>query len=403
MKLPIFPGTFYFIFSILFFFILFPASAQRNFLRVDGNVKEEKEKLGGVSITVYKDQQFFTKTVTEDNGKFRFQLNYDTDYLLEFSKPGYVSKRVTVNTNDVLFENQDFGHEYGGWEVSLFRMVNGMDISMFEKPFVKIFYNTDLNKFEHDVEYTNLVKEEFEQLQKDFSKRKKEDEKKKQADDKAAEKALAKAALEKKTDEENKRKADSELTAKNQKEEKEARIAQVKIEEEERKKTRLAEVKINEDARDKIALASTQPEEEYQKIISQADRAFNNKEYDPAKNFYQKAQLIKPKEKYPLKKINEIDSARNSTSISANIVRRDTGEFKTKEEFLQALAKLYPAGMTEETYFEGNVKITRRIVIDGNTGAEYKQTEHPWGGRFWFKNGTPVNELLWNTETQGKN
>ena len=100
---------------------------------------------------------------------------------------------------------------------------------------------------------------------------------------------------------------------------------------------------------------------------------------------------------------NKANAMHNNISTPSNKARRDTGEYKTKEEFLQALAKLYPKGVTEEIYMEGNVKITRRIVVDGNSGTEYKMSEHPWGGMFWFKNGTSINESVWNTETVKKN
>lgn len=401
---------FFSIFSIVI--VLSPVAAQRNVLRIDGNVKEEKEKLEGVSVTVYKNQQFFAKTVTASNGRFRFQLDYDADYLLEFSKPGFVTKRVSVDTDSVPYEDQDFGHEYGGWDLSLFRMVEGLDVSMFEKPFVKIAYNPDLNKFEHDVEYTSLVKEEFAELQKELEKKKKEEEKQKKEEAKAAGKAAAEAIAKQKAEEEAKRKAALEEEARKKKE-KEAEIAAQKKEERKKEmaKAQMAEEEIKkaekESARqkaenDETAKLLRKNEEPYQQLISQADTYFKKQEYDNAKKYYLSAQNIRPKESYPQQKIQEINAMLNNASISANKARRDTGQYKTKEEFLQALAKLYPQGMTEEVYMEGNVKVTRRIVVDGNLGTEYKFTEHPWGGRFWFKNGTSVNESVWNMETQVK-
>lgn len=340
-----FRSIFKIVFSIIIFFILFQTSAQRNFVRVDGNIKEEKEKLEGVSVTIFKNEQFITKAVTESNGKFRFQLDYDSDYLLEFSKPGFVTKKVSVNSEGVPPEDQEFGHEFGGWDLSLFRTVEGSDVSKFEKPFVKISYNPDINKFEYDVEYTLLVKEEFEQIQKDFEKNKKEEEKRKKEEAKAEEKSIAEAAAKQKSEEEAKQKA--------------IKIAQEKMEKEERRKAREAEVKINEENKSKPPAKVVKSEENSNHNIVQTDKIFN-------------------------------------------VARRDTGQYKTKEEFLQALAKLYPQGMTEEVYMEGNVKITRRIIVEGNSGTEFKMSEHPWGGRFWFKNGTPINESIWNTETQVK-
>ncbi len=389
------------IFQLATFFLIIvsPVFSQRNIVRVDGSVQEEKNKLEGVSITVYQDKQFFAKTVTEGSGKFRFQLNYDADYMLEFSKPGYVTKKFSVNTNSVSPEDQDFGHEYGGWNVSLFKAEDGMDVSMFEKPFAKIFYNQDTRKFEHDVEYTELVKKEFEQLKKDFEKNKKEEAKRKKEGEKSA--AATAAAEKAKIEAEVKRKSEEELAVKKEEERKkkeEAKLAQAVVDEEQRKRDKEQKAKIEEEKSLKEN-EQKKKEEEYKQLISEGENLLARKEFESAKTVFEKAHNLKPKETYPQQKIQEINFIVNSSAISTNKARRDTGTYKTKEEFLQALAKLYPQGITEEIYMEGNAKITRRIVVDGNSGNEYKFTEHLWGGRFWFKNGTPVNESVWNSET----
>ena len=339
--------TFFAAFLFLFFLVFCTqfSTAQRNSLRIDGVVKKEKEKLDGVSITVYQNDRFFAKTVTEGSGKFRFLLNYDFDYVIEFSKPGYVSKKVTVNTEGVPPEDQDFGHEYGGWELSLFTAEDGMDMTLFAKPFVKISYNADLKKFEHDVEYTKLVKEEFEQILEDFNNNKKMEDKRKKEEARLKERDTRDSLKKLIKDKEETSRLENEKIKKQKKEEEAATKAKFKIEQEDKKKPIKAEGKLGKEEKN------------------------NNN------NSLQK--------KNENKKITE-------------------EQFKTKEEFLQALAKQYPSGMTEEVYMEGNVKITRRIVVEGNLGTEYKMTEHPWGGKFWFKNGIPVNESIWNTETVKK-
>lgn len=309
----------FFIFLLFFLYLFSQGSyAQRFVLRVDGLVLNENEKLDGVSITVYRNEEFVKKVVTEGNGRFRFELDYDSDYIIVFSKYGFIDKKVSVNTDGVPPEDQDFGHEYGGWDLSLLKLKNGVDPAFFDKPYVKIFYDPEENKFMHDAGYTEMVKEEFEQAIKDIAKKKKEEVKQVKEDAKAAKKAEAEAAKKQHYSEENKKK------------------------------------------------------DKQEPMVSKTD-----------KNAVQASELKKKPEEY-------------------NKARRDTGNYKTKEEFLQALAQLYPSGITEEIYMEGNVKITRRVVVDQNLGNEYKMAEHPWGGRFWFKNGTPINESVWNVESAGK-
>jgi len=77
---------------------------------------------------------------------------------------------------------------------------------------------------------------------------------------------------------------------------------------------------------------------------------------------------------------------------------RDVRE-TSMEEFQRDLADQYSSGVTQRTYEEGQRKITERIVVKGNVGNEYKKVEHAWGGKFYFKNGSPISEETWNQET----
>lgn len=70
------------------------------------------------------------------------------------------------------------------------------------------------------------------------------------------------------------------------------------------------------------------------------------------------------------------------------------------EEFQESLSEDYNEGVTQRSYEEGNRKITERVVVKNNKGNMYKRVEHAWGGKFYFKNGTPISEESWNQETQ---
>ncbi len=70
------------------------------------------------------------------------------------------------------------------------------------------------------------------------------------------------------------------------------------------------------------------------------------------------------------------------------------------DEFQESLAQDYNEGITQRSYEEGNRKITERVVVKNNKGNIYKLVEHAWGGKFYFKNGTPISEESWKQETQ---
>ena len=52
------------------------------------------------------------------------------------------------------------------------------------------------------------------------------------------------------------------------------------------------------------------------------------------------------------------------------------------------IAKEYPDGVTEEVYMQGKKEITERVVVKNGKGNIYSKIKHPWGGVYYFKNGT---------------
>ena len=70
-----------------------------------------------------------------------------------------------------------------------------------------------------------------------------------------------------------------------------------------------------------------------------------------------------------------------------------------KERFLTELALEYPEGLTEETYNEGDKKITRRIVVKDGRSDDYRMVVQPWGAKFYFKNDHSIPKHQFDTET----
>jgi hypothetical protein len=105
----------------------------------------------------------------------------------------------------------------------------------------------------------------------------------------------------------------------------------------------------------------------------------------------ERKQLAKQRE---LKKNEEEEQRELADSKSSDVAEAGIAEFQ------KDLATQYGEGITQRTYNEGNRTITERIVVKGDTGNEYKRVTHPWGGKFYFKNGTPISEDTWNNETQ---
>ncbi len=73
-------------------------------------------------------------------------------------------------------------------------------------------------------------------------------------------------------------------------------------------------------------LANKNLDSKYDDLIAQADNRFNGKDYQNAKNSYNEALTVKPREKYPRDKINEIDGILQQLA-------------KTDQDYQQAIAK----------------------------------------------------------------
>ena len=259
-------------------------------LFVDGTVKEGKSKLVGSTVTVYEDGDASGSIVTNASGKFGFELMMDHEYIIEFSKMGYVSKKISVSTKGVPEDEAEFGFEFGGWQVGLFKTMEGLDVSILDKPVGKIFYVEADNGFDYDAKYTKSIREELAQLQSDLAD--------KLEAQKIAEQNYKRAIAA----------ADKALGVSNYLE----AIANYTIALEAKVGDSYAAGKLAEaELKTKEADAAQAEEEakqvEFEDLMARADAKFKAKDYDVAKAGYTAAIGVKPNEKLPKDQIKKID------------------------------------------------------------------------------------------------
>ncbi|MGB0391893.1 MAG: tetratricopeptide repeat protein [Salibacteraceae bacterium] len=136
-----------------------------------------------------------------------------------------------------------------------------------------------------------------------------------------------------------------------------------------------------------------------------ADQLGNKKQ---AIYHYEKALAIKPEDKVIVSRLKALKAAVAKEAVASNkSTEKSANEFadldkmdKKSDQFLTHLAATYPQGLTEKEYKEGNKNITKRIVVSGNKGVEYTKIQHSWGGVFYFKNGEPITEYIWQKEAK---
>ncbi len=297
-------------------FFSFSLFAQQPGLYIEGTVKEEKAKLSDVLVSVLLGGKLINSLTTPASGLFSFTLNYNNEYVLQFSKAGYTAKRISVSTKGVPPEEINDIYEFTGFEVSLFTNIPDLDISLLQKPIGKIsFINSD-EGFDYDAAYTAAMQEKLQQFQEDLAAKKSAA---------AATEAKYKAAL---------AKADKAFSSKNYKDAKDAfyeasgikpdeKYPKDKINEIEKITTDLAA----KDAADKEHLAKEKEiNDKYNAAVTNADKAFSSKDYSSAKIAYNEAAGIKPSEQYPKNKISEIDK------ITADLAAKEEAKRKADEE-----------------------------------------------------------------------
>lgn len=126
--------------------------------------------------------------------------------------------------------------------------------------------------------------------------------------------------------------------------------------------------------------------------------------------FFNKALAFNPNDDFIKSRLGTLKEKRANTKVAKTenpTEEKDENEFqaldkmdKKTNNFVALLAVKYPQGMTEKTYQEGNKKITKRIIVKGNLGAEYMKIEHSWGGVYYFKNGDVITEYVWQKEAK---
>ena len=182
-------------FSVFFLLVFAPifVFAQPEDIEVYGTVKEGLSKLRGASVTVYSGgKQYLSESAA--SGAFSFHLPYGQDYVIHFSKSGYVTKMIEVKAKGVERELVQTKQKFDKWEVSLFKRLDGVDYSDLDEPIGKVFFDFKKREFASDSEYALGKLKKIEELEKKQEKRQKELEKEEEEKVKAAAAAASAAA-----------------------------------------------------------------------------------------------------------------------------------------------------------------------------------------------------------------
>ncbi|MFO8235839.1 MAG: hypothetical protein R6U04_10600 [Bacteroidales bacterium] len=384
------------LFLIYFLLTGYSRAQESGTLVIKGLVEEYKDDYGPLQdadVTILQNGEKFNTTRTKDDGLFDIEMEVNNEYIIEFSKDDYVTKKILVDAN--LPEDVE-----GTWTVefsiTLFEMYPGLDISALEDPVTKIVYFEREDGFDYDRMYTEKMMGKVDKIMDQLEKLKEEAyreiirEGDKNFDNEEYEKAIKyyKEALERRPKDrhpQKRLKAARDLLEEHKEKqtlyEKSIVRADNFFGEEEYKEAKIAyNEALNYDKNreypreqirivDSIIAERNANEEEYNSLIRNADQAYSTEQFKEAREDYQAALDIKPDRKHPKKRIASIDDIleeqRQKEENYNDFIERADLNFESeeyedaKESYRQALSV-----KSDETYPRDEINKIDKILAE---------------------------------------
>lgn len=329
---------------ILFFCCLFSfhyLAAQS--LLINGNIVTNESSPEGAKVIITKNGSKLDEQTISKKGRFDLKLALDADYKITFTKDGYVTKTVSINT-EVPEESIETNPNFPPVKliINLLPHMDGVDLSVFDQPIAILAYNPELDDFTFDKEYSDKIKNRVAQTEQElrrlFATR----------GAAALEKERKFAGLVNKGRQSFEHKEwDNAIGYWNQ-------ALEIKPDQEELKQqiaTARKEIEL-EASRKAVEL---QNERAYQLLLAGADSLFNAKKYTEAKEKYTTATHLNAQDKYPVNKIREIDSI--LTALAQKEADRQKQEEEQNTAYKKAIALADQAFAAQEyTKSIGNYK-----------------------------------------------
>lgn len=259
----------------------------QDILAVHGSIREKSSssKMDQVQVIITRDGSEYDTYTTSSNGKFDFELPLGFRYKLKFSKNNYVHKIIQFDSKNIPAEDMEGGFDYP-LEITLFKVIEGMNLSVFDAPIGKAAFDPIKNAIEFDHDYTAVMQQKIndeldrledmernkKRLQKDF--------------DLLIERGDEKMAAEKYTDAIGKYEQALKIFPNDLGVKEKIAAAQKKIDD---------------------ANSAKESEAEYSRLITDGNRFMKKEEWQKAKDKYIKALDLKPDEGFPKDQIQEID------------------------------------------------------------------------------------------------
>ena len=353
--------------ALLLSLVMLLPEVQAQGLNIVGKVKVESGSLKDAKVVVYRNGDK-VRTLTDNLTKFEMRLKPNSNYVLSFEKKGYVTKKLAFDTS-IPQSGEEKEFQPFGFTVNLFEQYDDINLVVFNQPVGMIRYETDIEEFDYDTDYTKSIQSQLDEAMKEVEKAKKEAEKqaKKEEKQKEKEEALAK----KQAEEEKQRLEEERRLAKQREKEEKERLAQ-----------------LEEEKKEKESVPEPEPEPEpVPKPRPEPVRAAPVVMPDPARAPAQSG-----------------ESSRSSMGTVEGFEASPIRQAEAEEGFEQPVEKVsvvVPIERSEDVVVEKAKVITKLQYTEDGVVTVYMKVFHKWGGTFYFKNGKSCSQQVFELETHG--
>jgi tetratricopeptide (TPR) repeat protein len=115
-------------------------------LEVFGRLEQSYQPVGNGEIRIVQNGNIINNTRSNSRGRFSFSLSLEDEFIVEFTAPGLVTKRLLFDTK---LEGRRLRRNYFEFDlvIDLFQEIDGIDFSFFEEPLATIGFIDEVNKF----------------------------------------------------------------------------------------------------------------------------------------------------------------------------------------------------------------------------------------------------------------
>ena len=147
----------------------------QDFYLVYGRLKTESGRLENGKITLKKNGVKQRVLTVDGSGKFEFELDLNSDYIISFSQEGYVTKKISFSTHAPA-ERIQYGFDPFEFQVEIFKQYDEISTVVFNQPVGQIKYSPEIDDFDYDKDYSKSILREMEEVAEQTRQKEKEEE-----------------------------------------------------------------------------------------------------------------------------------------------------------------------------------------------------------------------------------